>query len=295
MRRELSISIAVGCAGCNAAFDLRRTELVDGPPVYLDAASTFPDRDRDGVPDPEDACIASIADLKIDWDGDSYPNESDGCPFDYENLDTDGDGIYDECDPLPAIAGDRRRCIMAFQNPSINRALWAPQVGDEATWNLFASYGLVGVGTGRLVATESIEAPATTSYDVSFYASVPAPATEGSITFWARASAAPAATDVGCEIRGDATTSELRFHGAAVPPVAIPRRLLGQWKMYVTIEPTISGRANVRCTAIHDFATRTTIAAEVALPSGRAGFSVDGHVIVAGVIVIERDDAPTLE
>lgn len=295
MRCELVIALA--CAGCNPVFDLQRTELLDGPPVFLDAPIEYPDRDRDAVPDPEDPCIASIADLKIDWDGDAYPNETDGCPFDYENVDGDQDGIYDECDPLPALAGDRRRCIMAFQNPSINRELWLPRTGDEQAWSLLALNGLNGSGTGTLVASESIEAPMTTSYDVSVYASNPtAPATDASFTFWIRTGATAAATDVGCEIRGNATTSELRFHGAPSTPLSIPRRLLGQWKLFVTIEPTVTGRANVRCAASHDFMTRTAISREVSLPEGRAGVSVrDAQVSVGGLIVIERDDAPVLD
>ena len=296
MRYE-RLTLALAIAGCNPVFDLQRTELLDGRPAILDAPIEYPDRDRDAIPDPEDPCIASIADLKIDWDGDAYPNESDGCPFDYESVDTDQDGIYDECDPLPSLDGDRRRCIMAFQNPSINRELWLPRTGDEAAWGLLALNGLIGNGTGTLVAAESIEAPATTSYDVSIYAGNPIPpATDASVTFWIRAGTTAAATDVGCEIRGNDTTSELRFHGAVSAPVTIPRRMLGQWKLFVTIEPSVSGRANVRCTASHDFVTRTVIAREVTIPAGRVGLSVrDAQVSVGGLIVIERDDAPVLE
>lgn len=188
---------------------------------------------------------------------------------------------------------------MAFQSAPINLLLWQPRAGDAATWSLFATNGLTGTGTGTLVATERIEAPATTSYDANFYAGAPiAPATHGSLTLWLRTNATPSVSDVGCEIRGDATESMLTLHGAGAPmSVPVARRLLGSWKLQATLEPGVSGRANVRCVALY-YSTmwvRATIAAEVVLPAGFAGFGVtDVTATLAGMTVLERDDAPAL-
>jgi hypothetical protein len=150
--------------GCNAVYGLEPTRLADGGLFDAGPELSIVDRDRDGIHDPDDPCIASIADRKVDWEGDGYPNEIDGCPFDFESFDADGDGIYDECDPLPALAGDHVRCIMAFQNPSITRELWFPRPADGATWYMLGLNGVTGTGTGALVASESFEAPVTTSY-----------------------------------------------------------------------------------------------------------------------------------
>jgi hypothetical protein len=283
--------------GCNAVFDLDPTRLAEGGVFDAGPDPAFVDRDRDGIHDPDDPCIASIADRKVDWDGDSYPNETDGCPFDYESYDVDGDGIYDDCDPLPALAGDRVRCIMAFQNPSITRELWTARAGGGATWYMLNLNGVTGVGTGLIVANESFEAPVTTSYDVTLYTSAPmAPATEGALTFWIRTNLEPSPADLGCEIRGTAVESVVRLLGApAAPPVTIPRRLFGAWKLQLTLAPGAAGRADVRCSVIHDYVTRTTVAAEVVLPPGTVGFGVDSvTAILHGLTVIERDDVPAL-
>jgi hypothetical protein len=296
--RSLVATIGLGLApGCNAVYDLELTQLADGG--TLDAAPELPfvDRDRDGIHDPDDPCIASVADRKIDWEGDAVANEIDGCPFDYESYDDDGDGIYNDCDPLPALGGDRVRCIMAFQNPSITRALWTPRSQGSATWYMLNLNGVTGVGTGVIVANESFEAPVTTSYDVTLNAGAPiAPASEGMLTFWIRTNPEPSPDDLGCAIRGTTVASELRLLGATgTAPVTIPRRLLGGWKLQVTIAPGVAGRANVRCTVIHDFVTRTMVAAEVVLPPGTVGFGVDSATgILHGLTVIERDDEPAL-
>lgn len=297
MRREILIS-AVACAGCNQVYGIDQTFLLDAAVIDIDApVEPALDRDRDEIPDVEDSCIASIADAKVDWEGDGYANEIDPCPFDYESFDTDGDAIFDDCDPFVMQAGDRVRCVMAFQSPTINVLLWRPR--ETGVWNQLAQNGMTGIGTGTLVATEQIEAPITTSYDASFYASAPiAPATHGSLTLWLRTNTTPSPSDVGCEIRGDATTSTLTLRGAATTmSVPVARRLLGSWKLQATVEPAVSGRSNVRCVALY-YSTmwnRATVAAEIALPAGFAGVSVaDVTGTFAGLLVVERDDAPDL-
>jgi hypothetical protein len=123
-----------------------------------------------------------------------------------------------------------------------------------------------------------------------------APASDGALGFWIRTNLDRSPADLGCEIRGTSAASSLRLLGDPdTAPVAIPRGLLGVWKLQVTLEPAVTGRANVRCTVLHDFVTRTAVTAEVVLPAGTAGFSVENvTAVLHGVTVIERDDEPTL-
>jgi hypothetical protein len=282
--------------GCNQIFGVHDTDLNDAGVVEIDAPEP-PDRDRDGLADPDDPCIASIADAKADYEGDGFLNESDGCPFDYESVDTDGDMLFDECDPLGMVDGDRVRCIMAFQNPVITRELWFPRAGDAA-WNIFGLSGINGTGTGTMVVAEHTEAPVTTSYDLLVHTGpVMSPATDAAVTLWVRTNEMPAGSDVGCEVRGDGSASKLTLLGAAAPTSAsIARAFAGSWKLQVTLEPGVSGRANVRCsTRAWNGAVDGTVKAAITLPPGRLGLGVEASsATFAGLTVIERDDAPAL-
>ena len=75
------------------------------------------DRDKDGIPDKEDACpdIPGLAEFQgcPDTDGDGIPDKDDACPEvagPAENngcpwADTDGDGVLDKDDACPEVAG----------------------------------------------------------------------------------------------------------------------------------------------------------------------------------------------
>jgi hypothetical protein len=298
LRSELLALVALGTlVGCNQIFGVQETGLNDAGVVSIDAPVP-PDRDRDGLADPDDPCVASIADAKADYEGDNYLNESDGCPFDYESVDGDGDTLFDECDPLGMVAGDRVRCIMAFQNPVITRELWFPRAGDTAMWNIFGLSGISATGTGTLVIAEHTEAPMTTSYDLLVHTGpVMSPASEAAVTLWMRTNQMPSGSDVGCELRGNGSASTLTLLGAPSPTSApIARAFSGSWKVQVTIEPGVSGRANVRCSTRPWAGTLNgTVKAEIALPPGTLGFGVEAtSSVFAGLTVIERDDAPPL-
>ena len=282
-------------AGCNQFFGNTPTELIDAAPL-VDEGPDFGARDRDRIPDPMDPCIQSVWDREADWDGDSYPNKTDGCPFDYEQADADADNIYDECDPFPSAGGDRQRCVMAFRNPTLNAELWTPRDGSDLAWNMLA--GLVANGTGSIVADESFEGPRVTSYEVVSYASNPTDgASDGAVTVWVRAGTTASPSDVGCEVTGTATSSQLAIVGAPnVVPAMVSSPLVRLARIDATIEP---GEAtNLRCTAM--FLTQTnfaviTVKGHVELVPGHVAFGVrNATAIFSALEVTERDDAPPL-
>jgi len=303
MRRLDLVILVAAMTGCNAWFGVTSTDIIDaGSIVTVDAEVVPPDRDRDGIIDVDDSCIASIADAYGDYEGDAFLNNVDGCPFDYEQFDAEGDTIYDDCDPFPSLSGDRRRCIMMFQNPTITRALFVPRAGDTATWNLLGVSGIVGKGTGTLVTAEKIEAPPslTTTLDTLFYLDQPKPpATQTQITLWVRTNQTPAASDVGCELRGDSSTVTLSLLGGPTPRSVVTNvSIQGGWRLQTTFAPSVTGRSNVRCTVHSAFTVSAPVKvdAEIALPPGTAGVGIldDSSAQLGGIVVYERDDAPTL-
>ena len=293
MRRPCELVACVGLAGCNTVFGLE-------PAVPWDASTDDgrlpPDRDRDGIADREDPCIASINDFKGDFDADGKPSETDPCPVDYGSDDGDGDNIYDECDPLPQLGGDRRRCFMGFQNPTLTRELWVPR-GDPSAWDLVTFSGIVATNAGTLVAQESFEAPGTTSYDVVVSAMNPAP--EAAAALWLRTNDIAAPSDVGCEARGTSSSTQITIKGTE-PPVtrSLPHAFTRLFRLQAVISPTAAtGARNVRCiakftsTAFEQF----DVSAELVLPPGRFAFAAEGaRLYFAALLVLERDDVPPL-
>jgi hypothetical protein len=292
LRCELALLLL---AGCNQIFGNGPTDLIDAAPL-VDEGPDFGDRDRDMIPDPMDSCIQSVWDREADWDGDSYLNKTDGCPFDYESADADADTIYDECDPFASVGGDRQRCVMGFRNPTLNAELWTTRDGTDATWNLLA--GIVGNGTGSIVADESFEGPRVTSYEVVSYSSNPTDTSmDGAITVWVRAGTSGSPSDVGCEVTGTSTSSQLAIVGAPdVAPAMVSSPLVRLVRMDATIEP---GEAtNIRCTAMflgQTGSTAITVKGHVDLVPGHVAFGVrNATAIFSALEVVERDDAPPL-
>lgn len=292
MRRRFDlVAMIVASAGCNQVLGLGETAVIDAfDPTGPEAPR---DRDRDGIPDPSDPCIAGIADYKTDLEiwRDYVANEVDPCPFDYDPANRDGDEIYDECEPLLALPGDRRRCFMAFLNPTINRELWTPR-GDPARWNLID--GILGSGTGVLIAGESFEGPTTTAYDLELVGD------SGAVTLWLRTTEMGAPTDVGCEVRSEG--SGTRFTILGTSPLVTQtsfRTLLNLTKIEaVVIANTPPGTKNVMCVlrSYGDGGFVDAISAAVVLPEGRVGFGVEGSMTTwfKGLQVLERDDWPLL-
>jgi hypothetical protein len=291
------VTLAFVCTGCNALYGIQATQLIDAAPAgEQDSEPPPPDRDRDGIADSIDPCLASISDTLGDWDGDGLISTEDPCPFGFDETDADGDGLCVEADPLPLAPGDRMRCPMAFNNIRLNSEAWLPR-GDAAVWQLLLAGRLGGRGTGTLVAVESFEAPVSTGYVAQVRANPRVDtAAPGGVTIWLRTTDTAATTDVGCEVRGNETSTTVRLVGGAAPTAmsTVTQPLSTLVRLHAVIEPGVTGRRNVLCTA-HWSSASTTVTDELVLPPGRFGFSLEnvtGFLQTLGVT--ERDDAPLL-
>lgn len=288
------LAVATMLGACNPAFGLEQTHLVDAPEIGNDGPAP-PDRDYDGIPDPDDPCIASIADTKGDWDGDAYINELDTCPFGGdEAIDQDADGLCNEADPLPMLAGDHRRCLMAFQNIRLNRDLWVPR-GDPATWYTLQPNGMVGVGSGALVASESFEAPLTTGYQLNVTVGLQVDmSSPGVVTLWLRTNDPAAAGDIGCEVRGDTSSSTISLRGGTSTQ-AIAQPIQRLTRIHAAIERGVTGRTNVWCLVQWGGFAGAVMSGEVTFVAGHVGFAVDNiNTMFQTLMVTDRDDEPVL-
>ncbi|HEY5920060.1 MAG TPA: hypothetical protein VIV11_00255 [Kofleriaceae bacterium] len=287
MRRRCELVPVLVLAGCNTIFGLERTVLVDAEVVEEDADLFTVDRDRDGVPDDMDSCIASIADAELDVEGDGQPNKTDPCPFDYGTVDTDMDGVFDDCDPFPNLTGDRMRCVMTFASAPINRALWEVRDGE---WHMVA--GFLGIVTpGTVVAAVPFEAPIITTYDARISSGPSA------VTLWVRTGDVASPTDVGCELRGNTTNTTLSVLGAPSAMTTVGQPIVQAIRLRATISPLApAGMMNLRCSvAFTATSVVTQVGGAVALPAGRVGFTFEAATgAVYGLTVLERDDTPSL-
>lgn len=160
------------------------------------------DLDGDGIKD--DPCIAPAADATGDFDHDGVANGDDPCPASYRPVgasesDSDGDGIPDVCDPFPMVAGDHYRCTMVFSDRALDTALWSPGArpgttgfeysGGPSETALASVYGS-SPSPSFALATETLEAPETTTYDVAISAR--------NFALYLRADPAPSDSDVAC-------------------------------------------------------------------------------------------------
>jgi hypothetical protein len=279
--------VIFACAS-NSVFGIHETRLAAG----IDA-DTRPDLDHDGIPDPIDPCIASMADASADYDHDMIPNGMDPCPVDGTSADSDGDGIPDICDPFPATSGDRHRCSYAFQNPDLDTAFWLPRAGEPG-WTTTTPTQLVSPGgaVATILAAETIEAPGPTTFDLlagTYGAS--------SLTLWVRANDPATSDDLGCLFDGTATPAVLSIvrGTTAIASQPAPGSVTGivGIRMRVWLEPTASGNT-IGCYV--DFqGLATTVVARAAVAPGQAGFTASGDVIFLDLLsVYDRDDPQPL-
>lgn len=289
MRRHCEL-IAILVAGCNPVFGLEATQLVDGGGGVDDVP---PDRDRDGILDRDDPCIAGVADYMTDLDSDRLPNVEDSCPLDlYDALDQDNDDVLDNCDPLYMIGGERQRCFMAFLNPTINRELWTAR-GDPTVWNMLDR--IEGDGTGLLVAGERFEGPATTEYGLAL--SVSPTGANGAVTLWLRANESGPG-GVGCELRYEGTRVSLTILGSGpLATVDIPIQVEFVSKLIAVMIPNAAG-TNMRC-ELRDITTGPygyTLNGQAVLPEGgRIALGVENVMVNFWALhVFERDEPPAL-
>ena len=289
--------------GCNQVFDLESTT-----PVVQDA-DLRPDLDHDQIADEDDPCLASTIDLTGDFDSDLIANADDPCPLDVTvSGASDGDTIPDTCDPFPTLADDHARCMMTFRNPDLNQALWRTRAGD-VPWTLEAGLYTPSGVTSTLLASSTIEAPTTTTFEVHalMMLEVPAPPTLG-LTLWVRAGEVASSTDVGCELSGGTTSIRL----AVVGPGATASQTEGKpfrngFRLRATVEPGAApGLPNLRCEAVVFDGSGgkiavAPVAAAVALPSGSFGFTAQTGSAAASsslgiyaLVTYDRPDAPAL-
>lgn len=182
--------------------DVPEDAAIDGPLDVPTEELTF-DRDRDGVNDDVDTCLATIEDNSADDDTDMLTNAADPCPFNTTpNTNADGDDLPDACDPFTSIAGDHHLCVMTFQDTVLANALWATRSGSDIGWAANPGQLIaipVGFQTGTAMAALSLEGANVTTYQGLF--TFRSHGKAGGITMWLRADpAAPAASDVGCHI-----------------------------------------------------------------------------------------------
>jgi len=289
-RGELSVlAIALAVAGCNSVLGLDPTIAADAAPT-TDAPPPEPDLDRDGILDVIDPCIATAGDATADSESDAQDNTTDDCPFDATlGPNADGDDIQDQCDPFPSLGGDRIRCVMAFGNPGLNARLWRQRPG-ETGWD-FGEARLIGFGTGTIVATAEIDAAHSTSLDI--YGSVSMNAGSQAFTVWLRTGLTASASDVGCRVSGDATSSELAIvHGGAPITMPLARGFGSAIRMRATLEPQALGM-NVRCeidyVAFNPLDAPALSARVEIPPSGKIGFAIENTTAgIAGLTIMER-------
>jgi hypothetical protein len=294
--------VALGSLGCNRIFDIGNTGLepaLDGS-IAPDADPSV-DLDRDGTRDIEDSCIAPDTDLLVDSDGDGLPNAGDPCPFDLTAAtDADGDGIGDRCDPFPQMAGDRRRCLMAFTAPDLDVQMWKPR-DDPPVWNVSMPRYLSARLSGSVRADWSFEAPSpgTTTYQAWINEFTP----YHQVSLLARSSTAPDGKDVGCLVMpGDVFGVPAAIGGgwmlqttggASALSTTIPSGTTARMLLTATFSPVPSATGiNLRCTVRFESGVVLTVDDTLPLPVGTLALSTTAISSVFGLSIYERDDAP---
>jgi hypothetical protein len=294
--RALVVVIAgtLACTGpaCNQVFGVDTTALVDAAPD----ADLRPDRDKDGIADVEDPCIAVERDATDDSDLDGTSNATDSCPFLTAGTDTDGDGVGDACDPFSSKAGDRVACTMRFFDTELNASLWKPRTG-EAEWAVASGY-LVGFESFAPTVTSVIAQDrisptgGTTMLEMGITTLSTGPVTYG---VWVSAGPTPSSSDVACEVRRDTSGVTVSVVGATPgPAVSGPPTTYAGALFRAIFQPGKAG-VNLACTLSYGGSVAVA-SGHFDGPLGQQGFSVREAVItLRGMVIYHRDDQPDFE
>jgi hypothetical protein len=292
--------LLVGCLACNRTFGIENTDLRPADDGSLGPdADPRADLDRDGIKDLQDSCIAPDTDLLIDSDGDGVPNGQDACPFVFAATpDSDGDGIGDACDPFPALAGDRIRCLMAFSDPELDIHMWLSRE-DPASWVFYQPRAMVSFAPGTLVADWPFEAPA--PLITTYQAVVASYSPFGAVSLLVRAATPSPDGDVGCIAEpGDVFAAPAAISspwslsttsGTSVLTTFRPSGVTAAYQLTATMVPSRDG-ITTHCQL--RFETGEAVALDEVLPTslGNMGLASVAHSQVRGLVVYERDDAP---
>lgn len=278
-------SLLLVCA-CNQVFGIEPVVQTTVDANLMDA-DLRADIDADGLADVVDPCIAGPIDELLDLDFDDIPSGVDACPFDANVADGDQDGLAASCDLFPALAGDRRRCVMSFRDYDLNPLLWQPRPGQPG-WDVRAmTHRAASVGT--IVAVTALEGAVTTSVQV--YGLVGATANGGTFRLIVRGSPFTPLTDTGCEITRRTASYEL---GLLPPGPVATLDAQGQYFLLTaTLVPGPTPGPNLRCTLHNLEGGIASIVEKVELPGGRVALSATNiDLTLFGLGVYERDDAP---
>jgi hypothetical protein len=294
----MRIALLLLLGACNQVFG------VDETGAFPDA-DVRPDRDEDGIADVMDECIAPAVDGMDDGDADGVPASTDSCPYSPSGPDIDADGVLDECDPFPLVAGDRHLCTMAFGRVEVNSALWLPRKGEQ-TFAVANGY-MIGFDGGAtptsVIAAERI-VPRTGSISMDLgWSALPDDKQTYALRVWISAGAERSASDVSCTFVNDGTNfgvgilvGEVAVGMPAVGPAANPGKA---HISRVKIQPGKTG-TNVLCAV--GYSDASSDASEFLLATGHLdgelgeqGFSAEGGaVLLYNLITYHSPEQPPL-
>jgi hypothetical protein len=285
--------LVLALAGCNQAFSLKDTELLD--------ADTRPDLDHDGIADIDDPCIAPAADLDEDLDKDGIPNGMDGCPITPKPSNTDpdgdGDGIPDSCDQFMTLAGDQQRCVMRWLDPTLTTTLWHSR-DNERELAVARGYiiGFAGMATDPMTSIVSTERVVPDSGTNVIDVHAGALGIPFKFRIWISAGPTPSSSDAYCEVAGLQTGTTLSLGGVSgatpstAPAVAVNAPSVG---VRVIVQPGNSG-TNVICVAGVESTPLLTFG-HLDGPLAGLGFATpEGATAIMALVFYHRDDQPML-
>lgn len=293
--RALVLLLLTGA--CNQVFGVEQTG------AYPDA-DLRPDRDDDGIADVEDECIVPAVDLASDLDMDGVPSSEDRCPLgsSLNEPDGDGDGLYDNCDPFAAAAGDRHLCSMYFGSIELTGSLWKARPGEHI-WAISDGYviGFDGDETTSMIAAERI-VPRTGSSTMDFiWGAIPF-SDDSVFRVWISAGPTPSPSDVACDVVSSATGTGVTLRGATMVAESTgdPNVGSGIHLMRVQFQPGKAG-INIACTIGYqssvDMDTKVlTATGHFDGELGDQGFAVPlGALLVYNIVTYHSPEQPPLQ